>query len=121
MKLCDEQFKDDDRNELALFKCMVLNEAGHFKELIAYLGAAKELIKDDMHKHSYYYEAYKGLGDFEKAEEILMKQLELNPEALEYIDSLKEVKKVNSDSYEENLSFYTSLEEKIPKSTALKR
>ena len=121
MKLCDEQFKDDDRNELALFKCMVLNEAGHFKELISYLGAAKELIKDDMHKHDYYYKAYKGLGDFEKAEEILMKQLELNPEALEYIDSLKEVKKVNSDSYEENLGFYTSLEEKIPKSTALKR
>ena len=45
----------------------------------------------------------------------------MNPEALEYIDSLKEVKGVDTDNYEENLGFYTSLEEKIPKSTALKR
>ncbi len=73
MKLCDSQFQDDDRNELALFKCMVLNKAGQFKQLIEYLHAAKDIIKDEMHQQEYFYKAFKGLGDLEQAEKILMK------------------------------------------------
>ena len=47
--------------------------------------------------------------------------MKLNPEQLEFIDDLKVVENVNSQNYEENLSFYLNVQKDFPKSTALKR
>ena len=44
-----------------------------------------------------------------KAKDTILQLLKLNPEQLEFIDNLKEVENINSESYEENLSFYLEL------------